>query len=108
MPRISGISGRPLVGDSWNDPRVIGGAKLALALAELPYALGTVFLGAGFLQRQYLLMLGLGLGGLFLTAWAFRYLRRKLSEQKAEHTRRSHNAPARRPCGRVESGEASP
>jgi hypothetical protein len=35
LPRISGISGRPLVGDRWNDPRVLGGAKLAAQLADV-------------------------------------------------------------------------
>jgi hypothetical protein len=35
MPRISGVTGRPLVGDRWNDPRVVGGAKLAAALADV-------------------------------------------------------------------------
>lgn len=35
MPRISGVTGRPLVGDRWNDPRVEGGAKLAAALADV-------------------------------------------------------------------------
>jgi hypothetical protein len=28
LPRISGVTGRPLVGDVWADPRVTGGAKL--------------------------------------------------------------------------------
>jgi hypothetical protein len=35
MPRISGVTGRPLVGDRWDDPRVIGGAKLAAALSDV-------------------------------------------------------------------------
>jgi cell division septal protein FtsQ len=35
LPRISGVTGRPLVGDHWNDPRVNGGAKLAAALADV-------------------------------------------------------------------------
>jgi hypothetical protein len=35
LPRVSGISGRPRVGDVWNDPRVIGGAKLAAQLADV-------------------------------------------------------------------------
>lgn len=35
LPRISGVTGRPLVGDAWNDPRVVGGAKLAAALADV-------------------------------------------------------------------------
>ena len=52
-----------------------------LALAELPYALGTVFLGAGFLQRRYLLMIGLGIAGVILAAWTFRRLQRKWAEE---------------------------
>ncbi len=35
LPRISGITGRPLVGDRWDDPRVVGGAKLATQLADV-------------------------------------------------------------------------
>jgi hypothetical protein len=35
LPRISGVTGRPLVGDVWNDPRVVGGAKLAAALGDV-------------------------------------------------------------------------
>ena len=35
LPRISGVTGRPLVGDSWNDTRVLGGAKLIAALADV-------------------------------------------------------------------------
>jgi hypothetical protein len=35
LPRISGITGRPLVGDVWSDPRVLGGAKLAAQLADV-------------------------------------------------------------------------
>jgi hypothetical protein len=35
LPRISGVSGRPLVGDAWEDPRVVGGARLAAALADV-------------------------------------------------------------------------
>src|SRR5262245_31994147 len=35
LPRISGIMGRPRIGDAWNDPRVIGGAKLAAQLADV-------------------------------------------------------------------------
>jgi hypothetical protein len=32
LPRISGVAGRPLVGDVWNDARVRSGAKLIAAL----------------------------------------------------------------------------
>jgi hypothetical protein len=35
LPRISGITGRPRVGDVWDDPRVIGGAKLAAQLSDV-------------------------------------------------------------------------
>jgi hypothetical protein len=35
LPRISGITSRPLVGDPWDDPRVEGGAKLAAELADV-------------------------------------------------------------------------
>jgi hypothetical protein len=35
LPRVSGITGRPRVGDVWDDPRVIGGAKLAAQLADV-------------------------------------------------------------------------
>jgi hypothetical protein len=35
LPRITGVTGRPLVGDIWNDPRVVGGAKLATALGDV-------------------------------------------------------------------------
>jgi hypothetical protein len=35
LPRIAGITGRPLVGDTWVDDRVVGGAQLAAALADV-------------------------------------------------------------------------
>jgi hypothetical protein len=35
LPRITGVTGRPLVGDRWDDPRVVGGAKLAAQLADV-------------------------------------------------------------------------
>ncbi|MCC7474749.1 MAG: hypothetical protein IT425_05095 [Pirellulales bacterium] len=35
LPRIAGVTGRPLVGDRWEDPRVVGGAKLASQLADI-------------------------------------------------------------------------
>jgi hypothetical protein len=35
LPRISGVSGRPLVGDAWEDPRVVDGARLAAALQDV-------------------------------------------------------------------------
>jgi hypothetical protein len=35
LPRISGVAARPLVGDVWEDPRIVGGAKLAAALVDV-------------------------------------------------------------------------
>jgi hypothetical protein len=35
LPRISGIATRPLVGDVWEDPRIVGAAKLAAALVDV-------------------------------------------------------------------------
>lgn len=42
LPRISGVAGRPLVGDVWDDPRVVGGAKLAVALGDVWHRLRLV------------------------------------------------------------------
>lgn len=54
---------------------------LALGLAELPFALGTVYLGEGLLQRQVPLILGLLVAGLALGLLAFRALQRRLGDQ---------------------------
>jgi hypothetical protein len=35
LPRISGVTGRPLVGDVWTDERVLGGARLIAALGDV-------------------------------------------------------------------------
>jgi uncharacterized membrane protein YdjX (TVP38/TMEM64 family) len=52
----------------------------ALAFAEVPYALGAVFLGVSFVQRRVALLVILGLAGAVLSALAFRaHLRRQLA-----------------------------
>lgn len=51
----------------------------AVALAELPYALGTVYLGHELLEGNALLLLGLGAGGLALSLGAFRRLHQRLA-----------------------------
>jgi uncharacterized membrane protein YdjX (TVP38/TMEM64 family) len=43
---------------------------LALALAELPFAAGAVYLGKGFLERNYVMMFLLGLAGILLIVGA--------------------------------------
>lgn len=44
----------------------------AMALGELPFAIGAVFLGASFLQRNYLLLFAVGTAGVLLSGLAFR------------------------------------
>ncbi|MBZ4420947.1 TVP38/TMEM64 family protein [Myxococcus sp. RHSTA-1-4] len=51
---------------------------LVLALAELPYAVGTVYLGASFLEQHTAVLVGLGVAGILLGIWAFHVLRRRL------------------------------
>jgi uncharacterized membrane protein YdjX (TVP38/TMEM64 family) len=48
------------------------------ALAELPYAVGAVLLGEGFLRRQYSLMVVLGLLGIGAFGWAAGRLHRRI------------------------------
>lgn len=47
---------------------------VVLALAELPFALGAVYLGDSFVHRNYLLFIAIGLAGVLATAIAFRRL----------------------------------
>jgi uncharacterized membrane protein YdjX (TVP38/TMEM64 family) len=54
---------------------------LALALGELPYAIGTVYLGEFFLQRQTGPLIVLGVLGIGFAAWAFHYLHRILRQR---------------------------
>jgi uncharacterized membrane protein YdjX (TVP38/TMEM64 family) len=51
---------------------------LVLALAEIPYAVGTVYLGASFLEQRTTVLLGLGAAGILLGLWAFHLLRKRL------------------------------
>lgn len=48
----------------------------SLALAEMPYAFGTVYLGNAFVERQYLALTGLAVGGLLVLGVA-RWRRRQ-------------------------------
>ena len=51
---------------------------LALVVAELPYALGTLYLGASFLERQPMTLIALGAAGALLMAGAIFLLRKRL------------------------------
>ena len=50
----------------------------ALALAELPYAIATVYLGDSFLERRGVLLIGIGLAVVGLSTLAFHNLHRRL------------------------------
>lgn len=50
----------------------------ALMLAELPYALGTLYLGASFMERQPWMLVALGVAGALLMAFAIFALRKRL------------------------------
>ena len=51
---------------------------LALAISELPYALATVSLGAGIMERRVAVVAGVGAAVVALSAWTFHLLHRRL------------------------------
>lgn len=55
----------------------------ALALVEVPYAVGAVYLGVSFLEGNLLWLLSLGVAGLGLAVWAVARLRRAPLEARA-------------------------
>ena len=52
---------------------------LALGLAELPYAIATVYLGVSFLEQRTLVVAVLGVLVVLFGAWAFQTLHRRLT-----------------------------
>ncbi len=50
---------------------------LALALAEVPYVIGAVYLGVSFVERRLLPLMAVGMGGVILSLLAARALRRR-------------------------------
>jgi uncharacterized membrane protein YdjX (TVP38/TMEM64 family) len=57
---------------------------LALAIVELPYALGTVYLGTRFLERDIGLLLLIGFGGVMVCVFAYHFYRRLGSSSKSK------------------------
>ncbi len=52
---------------------------IALTITELPYAVGTVYLGESFLQQQTFLIIAIGAAGAIVSAWAILRLRKRLA-----------------------------
>ena len=52
----------------------------ALTVTELPYAVGTVYLGESFLEQRTFLIVGIGAAGAIVSAWALLELRKRLSD----------------------------
>ena len=52
---------------------------VVVGIGELPYAIGTVYLGASFLERRLTTLLAIGALGLAHTTWAIYALQRRLS-----------------------------
>ena len=55
----------------------------ALSLAELPFAIGAVYLSEGFIKRDYAMLVGVGLAGLAFSAAAFRLFHHRLQQKPA-------------------------
>jgi uncharacterized membrane protein YdjX (TVP38/TMEM64 family) len=50
-----------------------------LGMVELPFAIGTVHLGASFLEQRTAMLLAIGAAGVALTTWAIYTLQKRLS-----------------------------
>jgi len=57
---------------------------LSLALAELPFGIATIFLGAGIVEGSFELVLAMGAALLLMSAWAAYALRRWLVARRHE------------------------
>ena len=55
----------------------------ALALAELPYAVATIYLGASFLERRLYVLIAIGLAVAAFSGWALFTLHRRVSETRS-------------------------
>jgi uncharacterized membrane protein YdjX (TVP38/TMEM64 family) len=53
----------------------------ALALAELPYALATVYIGASFIERRTYALVAVGIAVAAFAGWALHTLHRRISER---------------------------
>jgi uncharacterized membrane protein YdjX (TVP38/TMEM64 family) len=54
----------------------------ALVISELPYAIATIYLGEGFLQRRVVLLLSIGLAMAVFSGWTLHWLRGRVQERR--------------------------
>jgi uncharacterized membrane protein YdjX (TVP38/TMEM64 family) len=54
---------------------------LALGLTELPISVGTVYLGATFLERNIIMLVGIGIAGALFSGWALYALQKRLADR---------------------------
>ena len=55
----------------------------ALALAEFPFAVATVYLGESFVERRPVMLVGVGAAMVAFSGWAVHLLHRRLSEKRS-------------------------
>lgn len=56
----------------------------ALAISELPYAIATIYLGEGFLQRRMFLLIGTGLVMAAFSGWTLHWLRGRVLDKRKD------------------------
>jgi uncharacterized membrane protein YdjX (TVP38/TMEM64 family) len=59
----------------------MGKYLLALGLTELPISVGTVYLGATFLERNIFMLVGIGIAGALFSGWALYTLQKRLADR---------------------------
>jgi uncharacterized membrane protein YdjX (TVP38/TMEM64 family) len=64
----------------------------ALALVELPYAVGTIYIGDSFLERRGWLLIAAGAAGVLVLAIAYQLYRHSVKQRPTTHWRRVSRA----------------
>jgi uncharacterized membrane protein YdjX (TVP38/TMEM64 family) len=59
----------------------------ALGIVELPYALGTVYLGASFLEREGIRLIFVGVVAILVSVLAYRFNRDRVKSSSARNAR---------------------
>jgi uncharacterized membrane protein YdjX (TVP38/TMEM64 family) len=56
---------------------------LALAISELPYAVATIYLGEGLIERRMFLLIGTGVAMAAFSGWTLYWLRSRVLQNKS-------------------------